>query len=1147
MDNPNITKGERRVGKDAGALKRLLGKLSSHANLVVIAVTILAIAGLSVGTILASKDLERRLLETFFRTNSLVSTTTASHFGDYLESRANGVRSLTGVLASETSPAKKVEDIDGYFEYVRTQHVVAIVLLSPDGVITYSTSKQYSGRDFSETNFWNYVRTTKSSVSSELLSNPKEELYPVLPFVGSSDTTNRILIGSPIFSPVKNGSVKLDGAIAFLIDQFQVVPPPATGPTGFPDTTMRIAIGVLSRSGFPFIHLWSNDSIWNKQSVRALQLKGRPACSSCHRQGDIYSILGGTTQLGTGLVKSEMPQPASGEFLWSSSPLSSTKLKMQDSLWYVVVSADRGPVQASVISYLKGSLILMSCGIVLLVVILSLAFYGQRKNALERQHMLNLEQVAGLRGQYEVLIKNSNDGIYVLSEDRMVFTNKKLQEMLGYTPEEFSRMDFSNLVAPESKDTIAEWERKISRGEQTDNRFGFVAQSKDRKKIPVEVSLTQVQLEGRTSTIGILHDLTELTAQKQLFEDLFRSAPIGLAMYENFKVTRINDAAVTLLGYESPDELIGLNVLSVIHPEDLAVVGQRVKRAVEDHLPAPPLEERFVKKDGTVIHVLVLSRPVIYEGRDAIQIAFVSLEDRKKLEGNLAREAAMQEREKIRLSTLLQNLEEGILFQGPDGMIEFANAEFCRIFGFDSPLHLIGKPSKEILALAANRTKYPEEFVKRASKNVENKEYVRSDRLEFADGLIVDRSALPIVDSDGSYLGRVGVFRDITQREEKEETIKRLQRTELLGRLAGGIAHDFNNVLGIIIASLQMMMRKADNLNVVQENSQRALSSAIRGSEVAKRLLQFVRYSPETFKDFSVRQIIEETVSIIKHTFEENFIVQTEFIVNDATVYGSAGDIQQVLINLAKNAQDAMPDGGTLTISLTTADRKQIEKKLGGTPAGRYVLLMFQDTGQGIEADKLEKIFDPFYTTKDLGKGTGLGLSIVQTIISAHNGFIEVNSHKGAGTTFFIYLPMSEKDVRPGETVPVEMGDAARLAGSKTVLVVEDELALRELVCEFLSDKGFNVISAADGDEAFRTFTNHPEISLVLTDLGLPKMPGDKLIVKIRSARPEVKCVLATGYLTPMADSAMSNLDVKMIMKPYNLTAIFNLVAEELA
>ena len=631
-------------------------------------------------------------------------------------------------------------------------------------------------------------------------------------------------------------------------------------------------------------------------------------------------------------------------------------------------------------------------------------------------------------------------------------------------------------------------------------------------------------------------------------EELFDGAPIGLGIYKDLRILRVNETGARMLGYDSTDELVGVPVYEIIHPDDLTAVKERIRQAMLDRIPSPPMEERFIKKDKGFIQVLVLSKPIVYDCGDAVEVAFVSLEDRKKLEADLALEASRQEQEKIRLDTLLQSLDEGILFQNPEGKITFANGEFCRIFGYQNPESVIGRTSKDVIAQSQHRAKFPDEFFTRVVSDIEGRATVRAHRLEMADGSIVERSGVPLYGSSGNYAGRISLFRDITLREQNEEAVTRFQHTELLGRLAGGIAHDFNNVLGVIIGSLQMILTKTDNKSAVRENAQRALSSAVRGSEVAKRLFQFVRYSPEGFRVFSAREIIEQTALIIRHAFESNITVHEEFVLHDAPIFGSPGDLQQVLMNLADNARDAMPHGGSLTFSLTTADKKQIEKKLGAPPTNEYVLLVVQDAGSGIEEDKLQNIFDPFFTTKELGKGTGLGLSIVQTIVSAHGGFIEVKSHPGLGTTFFVYLPMSknEPEVAPIPGLEESEGSSGYI-NSGTVLVVEDEVGLQELLDQYLSDKGLNVMVAGDGEEADWLFQQHPEISVVISDLGLPRLAGDKLIARIKERRPDVKCLLATGYLAPAGEDAFSKLGVKTILKPYDLNSIYKFVIDALS
>ncbi len=1126
-------------------LRRLSNSVSTHPNAAIIAVTIFVIAGIVSGTFLASRDLENRLTGVAFSANSLTSYTTASSVKDYLEDRGTGVSSMAEVLANDATRSQQVKDIDSYFGFVRNRKVMAALLISRSGTVVYSTTRKYIGNNLSSSQFWNYIRQSFSANLSSTQGLGGSPDSVIEPYVGEGDTSSFIMIGAPIYSRSGKAKTELKGAFAIFINQFGVVPPPTRNVLGLQDTASRMAIGLFTRNGYPFIHLWSTVPAWNKQRIHTIQQAGRSSCASCHTQSDIDKIMGGTSTLGTGLMKTGLPGSAGGEFLWNSARLTSRHLYLQDSVWYVVVSADKRPVQASVDSFSRGILFLMGGTVILLVVILTFGFYAYRKSSLERQRLEHLEQVSHLREQYEVLVERSNDGIYILFENRIVFANKVLQEMLGFTKDEFSQKDFLELVAPESRSLIEERLERFNRGEKMDSRYGFQALSKDGKRIPVEVSVSHIPFEGKVRTIGIMRDLSELTAQKQLYEDLFRNAPIGLGIYRNFKAVKVNETACKLLGYDNIDELIGIQVFQLVHPEDLGMVRERVKKAVDERVPAPPMEERFLRKDGSVLPVLVLSQPVVFEGEEGVQIAFVSLEDRKKLEDGLARQAAIQEQEKIRLDTLLQSLDEGILFQSPEGRVEFANSEFCRIFGFDTISNVIGSSSDDLLLRASHRVKDPDEFVKRISADVKGRETVKGIRLEFADDTVVERSALPIFNSGGEYIGRLGIFRDVTQRERNEEAIKRLQRTELLGRLAGGIAHDFNNVLAIIIGSLEMLLMKTDDFANVEENAHRALSSAIRGSEVAKRLLQFVRYSPGGFTVFSLRHIVEETVSIIRHTFEENIAVHTEFVLDDAYILGSPGDIQQVIINLANNSRDAMPDGGTITISLTAAVGSHIKKKLGSATDNDYALLTIHDTGHGIEESLLEKIFDPFFTTKELGKGTGLGLSIVQTVVAAHRGFIEVKSSQSGGTTFFTYLPISDKepiDFRSAQR-PAESVERAHSGKPVSVLVVEDEPALRELLRDYLTGKGIDVIEAQNGEEGYTMFNKHPEITAVISDLGLPKLSGDKLIAMIKTERPEVKCILATGYLTPDADGALSTLDVEMIMKPYNLSAIYRLVA----
>jgi|GEM_PF-6365303 PAS domain S-box-containing protein len=740
--------------------------LSSRHYLVILTTTIFVIIAIVVGTIISTNRLKSKLYTAVFRTNQLTAYTVASHLKDFLESRANGVRSLSRVLAVDRRYPSRLADISDYFQFVKNQNVQSILLLSSDGRILYSTDSVNLGQDLSGGEFWKYVKSLlRKGMTYEDMKDTSAIFLHVKPYAGKLEGSDFILLGMPIFiQEIRSHRVSLDGAIAFLINQFAVVGTPIEEARDFQDTTLKVAVGVFSKSAFPFVHIWSNIPSWKVAKLSILQNDGRRSCNRCHQETDIRKMFSGEIFTGTAVMKTSLPGSDSNEFLWTSAPFTSDFLELQEGKWQVIVSADRKPVELSVASHMKGSIFLSVGVIILLVIILTVNYSAAKKDALEHQHLRDVEQLASLREQYEVLIQGSNDAIYISSGNNILLVNKKFRDLFGYTIDEVNQKNFLDLVAPESRSLFEERLKRFQRGEKVERQYAFNALTKSGKRIPVEASVAHIRYEGKVAAIGIIRDLSELTAQKELFETLFKNAPVGIVIHREGRIIKANDAAGQAIGFASGEEIVGHPVSSFVHPEDLESANKRIESVYRRKIIAPLVEERLIKKDGGRLYVLVTSVPIVYGGSDAVETVFVPIEDRKELEDRLAQYAADQEREHLKLDMILQGLKEGIIYENEYGQVEYANYEYCRIFSFASASDLIGKNYQSVIREASRRAKDPISFIKVSLTDIENCDASFDGKVELNDGKIVEVSLFSFVDSEGNFIGRISIWRDVTER-----------------------------------------------------------------------------------------------------------------------------------------------------------------------------------------------------------------------------------------------------------------------------------------------------------------------------------------------------------------------------------------------
>lgn len=452
------------------------------------------------------------------------------------------------------------------------------------------------------------------------------------------------------------------------------------------------------------------------------------------------------------------------------------------------------------------------------------------------------------------------------------------------------------------------------------------------------------------------------------------------------------------------------------------------------------------------------------------------------------------------------------LVNSSQDMITLKDAEFRYLVANRASQMFLGKTLDDIIG----RTDFdvlPREAAK-ALRMMERKALTGGKPVErevtFGEGeyhIVMQR----VVNEEGQAMGVAAVTRNVTEYKRLQDQLRQSQKMEAVGHLAGGIAHDFNNILTAIIGYatlMRMKMRKDDPL--LQEIDQ-ILSSSKRAAQLTQGLLAFSRKQIIKPAPSSITQIVEHVSHMLTRLIGEDIEFKTNLTDDELTCLVDPIQIEQVLMNLATNARDAMHNAGTFTIRtervFLTPDYGQTHAAL---KAGPHALISVSDSGEGMDEETQERIFEPFFTTKELGRGTGLGLSIVYGIVSQHNGSINVYSEPGSGTTFKIYLPLVEDSAA---ALPEPMTPSVIVGGMETILLAEDQAEVRELMQNVLERFGYRVILAEDGEEAVRRFAEHrDEIDLALLDVIMPKMNGKEACEEIRHMRPDVKVLFASGY-----------------------------------
>jgi two-component system, cell cycle sensor histidine kinase and response regulator CckA len=608
--------------------------------------------------------------------------------------------------------------------------------------------------------------------------------------------------------------------------------------------------------------------------------------------------------------------------------------------------------------------------------------------------------------------------------------------------------------------------------------------------------------------------------------------------------TFCNPTASRIMKY-AESELIGLRFIELIRPDYRKAVAHFYRQQFSNRVPSTYYEFPVIAKDGAEVwmgqNVQMLEAD---EHGPGFQAVARDITERKRAED------AMRQAEEYH--NLFKLANDPIIIFEPEGEIVIdVNDRACETYGLKRE-EFIGRSLIDF-SLNAERGKQHIEMLM-----IEGRCQEFSTVQMRADGtpihLIVNSSVI-------EYHGHPAILsinRDVTERKRAEderqhleEQLRQSQKMESIGTLAGGVAHDFNNLLTAITGYSDLSLRRLNAADPVRHNIQEIRKAADRSAALTRQLLAFSRRQRLESKVINLNDLIGEQMKMLRRIIGEDVEVRLHAAPKLSFVLADPGQIEQVVMNLAINARDAMPGGGQLTIETSNVELDEtFIRSHAYMRRGKYVLVMVSDTGTGMKAETRERVFEPFFTTKEFGKGTGLGLSTAYGIVKQHNGFIDVYSEVGQGTTFKIYLPITGKpqDDEYAETLPPIRG------GTQTILVAEDEEALRELARGVLEDLGYKVVLARDGEEAVELYSSEGEkIDLLLLDMVMPRMGGYKAYERISALRPSVPVIFMTGYSVEAMQSRFANQNEALeetgaliIQKPYSLDTLVRKVYEVL-
>ena len=763
------------------------------------------------------------------------------------------------------------------------------------------------------------------------------------------------------------------------------------------------------------------------------------------------------------------------------------------------------------------------------------------------------EAPEGNEERFRAVSESATDAIVTAdAAGQIVFWNNAAARMFGYAQDEVLGRPLTILIPERYRDAHQKGlERYVSTGEArvVGKTVELVGARRDGTEFPLEISVGAWGVGEQQYSSGMIRDITErrqaveaLQTERDRTQQYMDVAGVMLvAMDATGRVTLINRRGCKILGYEKETDLLGMNWFETCLPAELT---QEVQSVFEQLMagetePVERFENRVRARSGE--ERLIAWHNTILRDTDGQPIGTLSsgedITEHRRAEETAARAQADYRH-------LVYHATYGIFRTSIRDKFLMVNPALVEMLGYGSEAELLAvRPSElhedpEVRERLIERDKYADRIV---GSEVQWKR-------KGGGKITVRLSGRPVHDPKGLPEGFEMIAEDVTEQRTLEAQLRQSQKMEAIGHLTGGIAHDFNNILTVIMSNAELI---AGSLPADAGDERADLNelrgAAGRGSVMIKKLLGFGRREKLVHKPVNLGRLVCELTQVLHRLIPESIQIQIAADESAGTVLADPGAMEQILLNLATNARDAMPDGGTLRVECR---RVQLDAGYQSThpwvAPGEYSCIVVSDTGIGMDEKTQQRIFEPFYTTKPAGAGTGLGMAMVYGLMKQHEGFVHVYSEPGQGTAVKLYFHAINEEAESIARGPTHR--ASLPEGTETILIVEDEQAIRRATKRVLEKHGYTTLLACDGQEAIEIFDTHEsDIDLILTDLVMPKLGGRQLYDALRHGGEKIKFILTTGYsVEEVYGSASFDRSVPFLHKPWSLTDLLHCVRDVL-